>query len=235
MSDTAPQTVLTLKRQAGTGPLIAALEHAWQAIKAQHPEVPAAQVIVGPGSGHGHGRGLLLGHLAPDRWQPAGQPDARVHELLIAGEGLALGAEDVFTTELHEAAHALAVARGIADTSRDGRYHNASYKTIAEELGLIVTRDPTLGWNTTVLPAHTRARYAAEIDAIAAAITAHRLPEPAATPGRNLAAAVCGCDIPRRIRVAPRTLATGAITCDICRHPFAVAPATADQKGGNAS
>ncbi len=81
----------------------------------------------------------------------------------------------------------------------------------------------------------TRARYAADIDAIAAAITAHRLPEPAATPGRNLAAAVCGCDIPRRIRVAPRTLATGAITCDVCRRPFAVAPTTADQGGGNGS
>jgi hypothetical protein len=219
---------LTLKRQAGTGALIAALEHAWRAIQHQHPDVPAAQVIVGQGSGHGHGRGLLLGHLAPDRWQPAGQPDALLHELLIAGEGLALGADDVFTTELHEAAHALAVARGIADTSREGRYHNASYKTIAEELGLIVTRHPTLGWNTTELPEHTRARYAADIDAIAAAITAHRLPEPAATTARNLAAALCGCEIPRRIRVAPRTLAAGAITCDVCRRPFAVAPETAD-------
>jgi len=221
---------LTLKRQAGTGALIAALEHAWQAIQAQHPDVPAAQVIVGQGSGHG--RGLLLGHLAPDRWQPAGRPDALLHELLIAGEGLALGAQDVFTTELHEAAHALAIARGIADTSRDGRYHNASYKTIAEELGLIITRDRTLGWSTTELPEHTRARYAADIDAIAAAITAHRLPEPAATTARNLAAAVCGCEIPRRIRVAARTLAAGAITCDLCRRQFAVAPATADQGGG---
>ena len=145
-------------------------------------------MIVGQGSGNG--RGLLLGHLAPDRWQPAGEPDALIHELLIAGEGLALGADDVFTTELHEAAHAVAVARAIADTSRDGRYHNACYKMIAEELGLIVTRDATFGWSITELPEHTRDRYAACIDAIAAAITAHRLPEPAATTGRNLAAAV---------------------------------------------
>ena len=100
---------MTLKRQAGTGALIAALEDAWRAIQRHHPDVPAAQVIVGQGSGHG--RGLLLGHLAPERWQPAGQPDALIHELLIAGEGLALGADDVFTTELHEAVHALAVAR----------------------------------------------------------------------------------------------------------------------------
>jgi hypothetical protein len=232
MSDRAAQTVLTLKRQAGTGALIAALEHGWRAIQRYHPDVPAAQVIVGQGSGHG--RGLLLGHLAPDRWQPVDQPDAFIHELLIAGEGLTLGADDVFTTELHEAVHALAVARRIADTSRDGRYHNRHFKTLAEELGLAVTRDSTQGWSETVLPAHTRARYADAVDAIAAAITAHRLPEPAAS-GRNLAAALCRCAVPRRIRVAPRTLAAGAITCELCGHRFAVASATADQGGGQTS
>ena len=84
-----------------------------------------------------------------------------------------------------------------------------------------------------MLGEHTRARYAAQIDAIATAITAHRLPEPAAAGGgRNLAAARCSCAVPRRIRVAAGTLAAGAITCELCRHPFTVAPATADQEGG---
>jgi hypothetical protein len=233
MSEPATPTALTLKRQAGTGALIAALEDAWRAIQQQHPDVPDAQVIVGHGSGHG--RGLLLGHLAPDRWQPAERPDALIHELLIAGEGLADGADEVFGTELHEAAHALAIARRIADTSRDGRYHNASFKTLGEELGLIVTRQPTDGWSDTELPEHTRARYAAQIDAIAAAITAHRLPEPAAAVGRNLAAALCGCSVARRIRVAPRTLAAGAITCGVCGKAFSVAAATADQGVGESA
>lgn len=231
MSDTA-QTVLTLKRQTGTGALIAALEDAWRAIQHEHPDVPAAQVIVAQGSGHGGG--LLLGHLAPERWQAADQPGALIHELMVAGEGLALGADDVFTTELHEAAHALAVARGIPDTSRDGRYHNHHFRTLAEELGLLVTRDPTLGWSTTELPEHTRSRYAGAIAVIADAITSHRLPEPTATRGRNLAAAVCGCEIPRRIRVAPRTLAAGAITCGVCRRAFAVPP-PAPERGREAS
>ena len=219
MSNAAPQTVLTRTRQPGTGALIAALENAWRSIQHHHPDVPPAQVIVGQGSGHG--RGLLLGHLAPERWQPTGHPEALIHELLIAGEGLALGADDVFTTELHEAVHALAVARGISDTSRDGRYHNTAFKQLAEELGLVVTRDPTSGWSTTNLPARTRAQYATAIAVIAAAITSHRLPEPAPTSGRSLAAAVCGCETPRRIRVAPRTLAAGAITCALCQRAFA--------------
>jgi hypothetical protein len=42
----------------------------------------------------------------------------------------------VLDTELHEAAHGLAAARGIQDTSRQGRYRNARYRGLAEELGL---------------------------------------------------------------------------------------------------
>jgi hypothetical protein len=226
---------LTLKRQrAGTGVLIAALEDAWQAIAECHRDLPAAQIIVGQGSSRQRGRGLLLGHLAPDRWRQAGRRGELVHELLIAGEGLAQGADDVFTTVLHEAAHALAVARRIADTSRDGRYHNHHFKTLAEELGLVVARDEQLGWSTTTLPADTRARYARQIAAIAAAITSHRLPEPTTPAGRNLAVAVCGC--PRRIRVAPSILQAGAITCEICHQPFrSPAPATARHREHSSS
>jgi hypothetical protein len=216
---------LTLNRQRrGAAALLAALEHGWLAIREQHPDVPVAQIIVAQGSGQRGG--LVLGHLAPDRWQAAGDAgDAGelVHELLIAGEGLAMGAEDVFATELHEAAHALALARQIADTSRDGRYHNARYRALAEELGLLVQRDAQLGWSTTSLTAATRERYAPAITAIAAAITRHRLPEPTPAAGRNLRAATCGC--PRRIRVAPRTLQAGAITCQLCGEAFTTQPA----------
>jgi hypothetical protein len=208
---------LTLKRQPrGSAALLAALEHAWLAIRRQHADVPIAQVIVAQGSGQRGG--LVLGHLAPDRWQTAGSNGELVHELLIAGEGLAMGAEEVFGTALHEAAHALAIARRIADTSRDGRYHNARYRALAEELGLLVERDAQLGWSTTSLAPETRERYAPAIAAIAAAITRHRLPEPTLSGGRNLHPAACAC--PRRIRVAPRTLQAGAITCDVCREPF---------------
>jgi hypothetical protein len=173
------------------------------------------------GQGSGHRGGLLLGHLAPERWQPAG-PGELVHELLVGGEGLARGPADVFTTVLHEAAHALALARAIADTSRDGRYHNQRYRQLAHELGLEVRRDAQLGWSTTTLAPATRAHYRPVIAAIADAITRHRRPEPPAAVGRNLSVALCAC--PRRIRVAPGTLRAGPITCELCRHPF-IAPA----------
>ncbi|MFD0359908.1 hypothetical protein ACFQZZ_00375 [Nocardia sp. GCM10030253] len=41
---------------------------------------------------------------------------------------------------LHEAAHGVARACGVQDTSRGGAYHNAKYRGIAREFGLIVAR-----------------------------------------------------------------------------------------------
>jgi len=220
---------LTLNRQpaAGAAILVAALEDAWTAIREQHPAIPAVQILVGQGSRQRGGP--LLGYLAPDRWQPAAHDGELVHELVIAGEGLALGADDVFTTLLHEAAHALAVARAVSDTSRDGRYHNARYRQLADELGLNVQRDPALGWSITTLRPTTRAQYADAIAAIAAAITLHRLPEPIGCSRRGLRLAVCGC--PRRIRVAPATLRAGTITCELCGQPFRAQTADQGERG----
>jgi hypothetical protein len=219
MTSEHPATALTLKRQPAGATLVAALEHAWQQIRNRHPDLPAVQIVIGQGSGHRGG--LLLGQLAPERWQPTDDSGQLVHELLVGGEGLARGPVDVFTTLLHEAAHALALARQIADTSRDGRYHNQRYRQLAHELGLDVQRDAQQGFSTTSLTALARARYQTAISAIADAITLHRLPEPAAAAGRNLSVAVCAC--PRRIRVAQGTLRAGPITCEICAQAFTTA------------
>jgi hypothetical protein len=72
---------------------------------------------------------------------------AYVHEVLIGGEGLERGPRDVLATLLHEGAHAIAAVRGIEDTSRQGRHHNASFKRIAEEVGLDVERDTGARWS----------------------------------------------------------------------------------------
>jgi hypothetical protein len=231
---------LTLKRQPPPQPqpqpqplprprtaaLVAALEHAWDAIAARHPQLPPAAIIVGQGSGR-RGGGLVLGHFAAERWQHTTHGDgARVHEVLIGGEGLQRGPADVLATLLHEAAHALASVRALHDTSRQGRYHNATYKTIAEELGLTVARHPDIGWSLTALPASTADAYADTIDELTHAITLHRRSEAthSTAAAANLAPAACSC--PRRIRVAPGTLAHGPIICAICHAPFTLIPAT---------
>jgi hypothetical protein len=111
--------------------------------------------VLGQGSGH-HGGGLVLGHFAAERWQPAGSDDVYVHELMIGGKGLRRGAPEVFATLLRGAAHALARVRGIQDTSRQGRYHNKRFKQLGEELGLVIARDPRIGSSLTTAPVGDR-------------------------------------------------------------------------------
>lgn len=203
------------------GPLIAALDDAWAAIRARHPDVPAAVLITGSGS-DARRHGLRLGHYAASRWTPGGDDDGgELDEIFIGGEGLARGARPVLATLLHEAAHALARTRHIQDTSRQGRYHNRRFKALAEELGLHIDKHPARGWSTTTLPADTARRYAATIRRLEHAITIYRRHELGA-PGRTRKAPAppCVCSCGRRIRVAPGVLALGPILCTICEQPF---------------
>jgi hypothetical protein len=195
--------------------LVAALERIWRAIQRHHPDVPDAVVVVASGS---EGKRLNLGHFAPHRWQVHGTDR---HEVLVGGEGLHRGPTDVLGTLLHEAAHGLAQARGIQDTSRQGRYHNRRYATLAQELGLEVTSIQPIGWSATTVPELTAAAYAGQLEDLAAALVLWRRQEHRIGPGprsRNLLAATCDCG--RRIRAAKTTLAEAPILCAACQHPF---------------
>lgn len=126
-------------------------------------------------------------------------------------------------TLLHEAAHAAAQARGVQDTSRQGRYHNQKFKEIAESFGLAIEHDAKIGWSVTALPAGAAAHYAATISSLDAAITAHRRAElHGAAGGRksnnNGAAAVCSCG--RKIRASLAVLDAGPIVCGLCGDEF---------------
>jgi hypothetical protein len=201
-----------------SAPLVAALEAMWAAIVKRHPDVPAAVVVVASGTdGRKSGEGRW-GHFAALRWV---RGDAQLPEVLVAGEGLARGEEPVLATLLHEAAHGLADARQIHDTSRQGRYHNRHYQRLAEELGLEVTVAGSFGWASTTLSDATRSEYRRELARLAAALTLFRRAERTGAGkarSSNLLACVCGC--PRKIRVAAATLEIGPIVCGICDEHF---------------
>ena len=195
--------------------LVAALEHTWHTIRGRNPDVPEAVLVVASGA---EGKRLNLGHFAPHRWQVQG---ADRHEVLVGGEGLQRGPTDVLGTLLHEAAHGLAQARSIQDTSRQGRYHNRRYATLAHELGLEVASVQPIGWSATTVPEQTAAAYVGQLEDLAAALVLWRRQEHRIGAGprsRNLLAATCGCD--RRIRVAKATLAQAPILCGACEQPF---------------
>ena len=194
--------------------LVAAIDGTWSAIRARHPEVPEVVITLGSGSGTG---ALTLGHFHPGAWQRGGD---RLPELFVGGEGLARGALSVLGTLLHEAAHGVASARGIKDTSRQGRYHNIRFHLLAAELGLETAQDGGLGWNVTTVPGQTAGIYAPCLDALTAALVAWRHPDGARgrASSNNGLAARCPCG--RRIRVSATVLAAAPITCGACGGDF---------------
>jgi len=167
-----------MAQESVTPRLIAALDHAWAAIRARHPDVPEVVMTLGAGSAGNAPGTLTLGHFAGDRWQRG--DSERLPEMFIAGEGLSRGSLPVLATLLHEAAHGLASTRDIQDTSRQGRYHNTRYRKLAEELGLDVAEAGSIGWSATTVPGATAGRYTAALTGLTGALVAWRHPTPAA-------------------------------------------------------
>jgi hypothetical protein len=215
MSDDLPES-------AAASRLVAALEHAWTAIRRHHPDVPQVVIVVASGSDP-RSRRLNLGHFAAARWQLTSpdQPSDRP-EVLVSGEGLHRGPVDVLGTLLHEAAHGLAHARKISDTGRQGRYHNRRFATLAGELGLEVAHLDPIGWSATSVPNPTAARYAEVLADLGAALVLWRRAEQAspAGAGRSRNALACSCGCGRRIRVARSVLELAPIVCGGCAQPF---------------
>jgi hypothetical protein len=180
-------------------------------------------IVVASGSDP-RSRRLNLGHFAAGRWQLT-SPDAPSDraEVLVSGEGLQRGPVDVLGTLLHEAAHGLAHARKVSDTSRQGRYHNRRYATLAGELGLAVAHLQPIGWSATSVPEPTAARYVEVLAELAAALVLWRRAEQTspAGSGRSRNALACSCACGRRIRVARSVLELAPILCAGCAQPFA--------------
>ena len=76
--------------------------------------VPVAVILLG--AGDENPRALKWGHWSPARWLVP--TEGHRSEVLIAGESLSRPARDTLGTLVHEAAHGLAWARKIKDTSR---------------------------------------------------------------------------------------------------------------------
>jgi DnaJ domain len=213
----APGTDITAPGESpAASRLLAVLEDTWTAIRRNHPEVPPVVIIIASGT---DSRQPKWGHYASGRWYAS---NVKHPEVMISGEGLARTPREVLGTLLHEAAHALAAARGITSTSRQGRYHNKKYAALAAELGLDVAETPGFGWTITTVPDATASRYATQLAALKDAMTLWRNTEhvPAAAKGRstNLIAARCSCG--RKIRVAASTLDEAPIICQACDGHF---------------
>jgi hypothetical protein len=216
--------------------IVAALEQAWAEIRKFNPDVPAVVMVVASGS---MGRKTLKwGHYAHNRWARKTKPskvgdppvtlmkipdDKKIPEVLISGEGFLRGGKDVMGTLLHEAAHGLAAARGLKDTSRNGRYHNRTFKSLAEELGLEVQPQGSHGLASTSMPPATVEKWKTTIKALDKAIRKNfRFGEGStgSKPGSRMLLAVCACGT--KIRLSRASYEAAPITCGGCDMEFQV-------------
>lgn len=167
--------------------IIAALENAYAAVRANHPELPPTMAIV-TGTGL-TARGLKWGHHMADAWKPAAEvetrrvagsrvqvrierKEGRWTEMFISGERLAEGATLTFQTLLHESTHALGYATDTPHMGANGR-HLKAFVELAEIMGLEYTHetaDPQLGYSAVTLRQDTKEKYADVIAAIGAEI-----------------------------------------------------------------
>jgi hypothetical protein len=217
---TAPDLTRTCQPASfTTAGLLTVLETAWDTIRTRHPEVPAAVLIVGSGSPANAKASMKWGHFADLRWQHG---DTQLPEVLVSGEGLARTPTEVLVTLLHEATHGLAATRGIADTSRQGRYHNKKFAKLAAELGLEARKDDKLGYSPCTLTDRAAAEYADTLTGLSAALKAFRHPETFVpkqrTNNNNGVTAECAC--PRKIRLSDTAFEKGPIVCAVCESPF---------------
>lgn len=202
--------------QAIPGTFEETLQRAWDAIRRRHPDVPAAHVVSRPVDSH-RGRGKGSGSLCPHtRWaiNPAGKP-ATVE---IAFVGSVATPEECLAVLLHDAAHGLAAARLVRDTSLEGRYHNRRYKELAAEVGLNAQDFGNEGWALTTLSPGGTASYREEVVRLERAIDSFRHAESHPDAHGCRLAAHCRC--PRTIYSDPSTFDSGRIFCGICHGAF---------------
>jgi hypothetical protein len=135
-------------------------------------------------------------------------------------------------TLIHEAAHSLAGARGIKDTSNRARYHNRAFVKLAEELGLegpASSAGPTLGYSDCTITQKTVESYSYEIKELDEACRNFVAPSmhTEVKVRREKRKALCQCpegdnEITWTKAFEKRLQATGLppLLCGICRQAF---------------
>lgn len=244
--DTMNETATLQARPATGSAVVALLEKVWARIRESHPELPEVVIVTGAGLASDN----KWGHFRANGWKLQAEGAAtseNMHEMFMAGETLAKGSYQVLQTMLHEGAHTLARVRDLKDTSRQGRWHNQTFKKLAEEMGLrhpAATADKTHGYSFVKLAAETKDRYQDLLDELDREINlvvklpvwmggeadqdgesdgGDKVTKPPRTEGAAQSGplkATCQCDEPIIIRLSRKVLDMGVVRCDVCNELF---------------
>lgn len=98
-----------------------------------------------------------LGTCSVDKvWQHKKVKKNQKYEITISAESLQRSTDEIAETLLHEMAHLYCSLNDIKDTSNNYVYHNKRYKIQAENHGLNVENEQTVGWAITSLTDKTK-------------------------------------------------------------------------------
>lgn len=96
------------------------------------------------------------GHLTVNPVWVSKITDEAKYELNISGLDIDRTAEEICATLLHEQVHLYCKIHNLKETSDEHRFHNKTFKRIAEEHGLNVTYAGRIGWSPSTLDDEAR-------------------------------------------------------------------------------
>lgn len=103
----------------------------------------------------GKSSGVLGWCTSREVWSDS-KEGGRYYEIAIVAEFLQRPSAEIIETLLHEMVHLYNLQTGISDTSRNGFYHNKTFKNAAEAHGLDVFYSKQYGWAITSLSSSTK-------------------------------------------------------------------------------
>lgn len=208
------------------------LEAAWWQLRTMHQGLPKAVVNVMTAGD----RKRAFGHMAPSSWRY--QKRTRLHEIAIS-PALFNHPKEVLAVMLHEAAHALLVARR-GNGGTNGYYHRREFRDAAVMLGLDCEfKNTRYGFSITRWPRNwERSRGLASRNSEILRLLRERLPwgtttqltpgfSPKQIPQSGQVRLVCSCK--RSIYASKGEVKRGSIKCRICRRDFRKAKASAQR------
>ena len=201
------------KELEGSG-IVKVLERCASAVRLRHPEIPRPVISITIDAGN------YWGLFSQSVWEMDGR---RAPAIVLARQGLTRPAEEVFATLIHECTHGLCAARGVDETSRQGRYHNKKFKAAAEELGLECTMGPQHGYHVTTWTPTLDERYGDTLDALREVLAHLNLAPPAGKvegTGKKRVFLQCACDPPRELKLLFNFYAEAPLLCGRCDEPF---------------
>jgi len=196
--------------------IIQALENGLKEIQKNHKDVPNAVVNIEVYS-------KSLGLFGTSSWASSNNMVA-LPSISICHDSLSFSAKDIFGVLIHEAAHGICNKRGIDDTSRQGRYHNQKFATVAKEIGLDVSqRCEKTGYGVTTISEESTHLYRKAIEELSRQLKVtprQIIKQPSVlTPFRRIRL-YCNCSPPRMLQLKNSFYQEASLICGACESTF---------------